>query len=71
MLTICATASAAMPQITVRGDRLYAGARPWRAWGMNWGVGDHEPVIDYFNNPTDEEFRGAQHRAEDGTPDRR
>jgi hypothetical protein len=52
MLTICAAASAAMPWITVRGDRLHAGARPWHAWGMNWGVGDHEPVIDYFNNPT-------------------
>ena len=56
MLTICAAASAAMPQITVRGDRLYAGATPWRAWGMNWGVGDHEPVIDYFNNPSERNF---------------
>ena len=52
MLTFCVAASATMPRITVRGDRLYAGARPWHAWGMNWGVGDHEPVIDYFNNPT-------------------
>jgi hypothetical protein len=56
MLMICPVAIAAMPRMTVRGDRLYAGARPWRAWGMNWGVGDHEPVIDYFNNPTTRNF---------------
>ncbi|HEY2162154.1 MAG TPA: hypothetical protein VGH24_12670 [Solirubrobacteraceae bacterium] len=41
-----------MPRISVRGDRLYSGDRPWRAWGMNWGVGDHEPVIAYFDDPT-------------------
>jgi hypothetical protein len=41
-----------MPRISVRGDRLYSGDRPWRAWGMNWGVGDHEPVIAYFDHPT-------------------
>lgn len=45
-------AAAAMPRITVHGDRLYAGTSPWRAWGMNWGVGDHAPVIAYFDNPT-------------------
>jgi hypothetical protein len=44
--------AAAMPRISVYGNRLYAGSRPWRAWGMNWGVGDHAPVIAYFDNPT-------------------
>ena len=38
------TAAGEMPRIAVHGDRLYAGAEPWRAWGMNWGVGDHAPV---------------------------
>jgi hypothetical protein len=42
----------AMPRISVHGDRLYAGAEPWRAWGMNWGIGDHAPVIAYFDHPT-------------------
>ena len=41
-----------MARIAVRGTRLYAGSKPWRAWGMNWGIGDHYPVIDYFDNPT-------------------
>jgi hypothetical protein len=44
--------AAAMPRISVHGNRLYAGARPWRAWGMNWGLGDHAPVIAYFDNPS-------------------
>ena len=44
--------AAAMPPISVHGDRLYAGAKPWRAWGMNWGVNDHAPVIAYFDHPT-------------------
>ena len=41
-----------MARISVRGNRLYAGERPWRAWGMNWGLGDHAPVIAYFNDPS-------------------
>lgn len=45
-------AAATMPRITVHGDRLYAGTRPWRAWGLNWGIGDHEPVVAYFDDPT-------------------
>jgi hypothetical protein len=45
-------AALAMPRISVHGNRLYAGSRPWRAWGMNWGVGDHAPVVAYFNSPT-------------------
>jgi hypothetical protein len=44
--------AAVMPRISVHADRLYAGAKPWRAWGMNWGVGDHAPVIAYFDHPT-------------------
>ena len=44
--------AAAMPRITVHGDRLYAGTSPWRAWGVNRGVGEHAPVIAYFDNPT-------------------
>jgi hypothetical protein len=47
-----AAAAAEMPRISVHGSRLYAGARPWRAWGMNWGVGDHAPVVAYFDDPT-------------------
>lgn len=41
-----------MARIRVHGSRLYAGRRPWRAWGMNWGIGNHAPVIAYFENPT-------------------
>jgi hypothetical protein len=41
-----------MPRISARRDRLYADGRPWRAWGMNWGIGDHAPVVAYFDNPT-------------------
>ncbi|HSO99042.1 MAG TPA: hypothetical protein VLP43_08820 [Solirubrobacteraceae bacterium] len=47
-----AVRASASPRITVHGSRLYAGKRPWRVWGMNWGVGDHSPVIAYFDNPT-------------------
>ena len=45
-------ANIVMLRISVHGDRLYAGPRPWRAWGMNWGIGDHSPVNAYFNDPT-------------------
>jgi hypothetical protein len=45
-----------MPRIRVRGSRLYAGGVPWRAWGFNWGMGDHMPVIDYFDSPTRDAF---------------
>jgi hypothetical protein len=45
-----------MPRITIHGSQLYAGSRPWHAWGMNWGMGDHEPVIDYFDDPTNARF---------------
>jgi hypothetical protein len=41
-----------MARITVRGDQLYAGAAPWRAWGFNWGIGDHVPSLSYFDDPT-------------------
>ncbi len=44
--------AAAMSRISVHGDRLYAGAKPWRAWGMNWGVNNHAPGIAYFDHPT-------------------
>jgi len=47
-----ACGAAPMARIHVRGDRLYAGSRPWRAWGMNWGVGNHAPVIAYFDHPS-------------------
>ncbi len=47
-----AAGAAAMPRISVHGDRLYAGAKPWRAWGLNWGVNDHAPGIAYFDHPT-------------------
>ena len=51
-----AAAAPAMPRISVRGDQLYAGDRPWHAWGMNWGVNDHAPVIAYFDQPTAANF---------------
>ena len=53
-LLACASpaCAVAMPRITVRGDQMYAGNRPWHAWGMNWGVNDHAPVIAYFDDPT-------------------
>jgi hypothetical protein len=41
-----------MPRISAHGDRLFAGSRPWRAWGMNWGMGDHAPINAYFDHPT-------------------
>jgi hypothetical protein len=41
-----------MARIHIRGSQLYAGETPWRAWGMNWGVGDHQPVLDYFEDPS-------------------
>lgn len=50
-VTPVATA-AAMARISVRGNQLFAGARPWRAWGMNWGIGNNEPVVAYFDDPT-------------------
>jgi hypothetical protein len=47
---------AAMPRISVRGDQLYAGPTPFRAWGMNWGVGNHNPVLAYFDHPSSANF---------------
>jgi hypothetical protein len=47
-----AASAAAMSRISVHGDRLYAGSRTWRAWGMNWGMGDHAPVNAYFDSPS-------------------
>jgi hypothetical protein len=47
-----AHAATAMPRISAHGNRLYAGSRPWRAWGMNWGMGDHAPVLAYFDTPS-------------------
>lgn len=41
-----------LPRIHVVGSRLYAGSKVWRAWGMNWGIADHQPVLTYFDNPT-------------------
>ena len=45
------TAAPAMPRITVRGDRLYAGSVPWRGWGFGWG-GTPFPTLAYFDDPT-------------------
>jgi hypothetical protein len=48
-----ASASAAtLPLIHVVGRQLYAGQRPWRAWGFNWGIDDRAPVIAYFDHPS-------------------
>ena len=41
-----------MQRIRVLDHSLYAGHKPWRAWGFNWGLGDHSPVIAYFDNPS-------------------
>jgi hypothetical protein len=43
---------APLARITVRGSELFAGEARWRIWGMNWGMGDHAPVIAYFDNPS-------------------
>ncbi len=51
-------AAVPMARISVRGRRLYAGSTPWRAWGMNWGVGDHSPVLEYFDDPTSAKLAG-------------
>ncbi len=51
-----------MPRIAVRGDRLYAGSHPWRAWGMNWGLGTDEPIISYFDHPTAHQFAILRHQ---------
>jgi len=49
--------SSAMPRITVRAGRLYAGSVPFRAWGFNWGTGDHMPTLTYLDNPTAENYQ--------------
>jgi hypothetical protein len=41
-----------MGRMRVVGHNLYAGGARWRAWGFNWGIGDHSPVIAYFDHPT-------------------
>jgi hypothetical protein len=46
----------AIPRISVHGPQLDAGSKRFRAFGMNWGVGDAEPVIDYFDNPNAQTF---------------
>ena len=48
--------AATMPRMRVHGNRLYTGSRPWRAWGMNWGVADHAPVVSFFDNPSAANF---------------
>lgn len=50
------TAAPAMPRITVRGNRLYAGHVPWRGWGFGWG-GAPFPTIAYFDDPTPARLR--------------
>jgi hypothetical protein len=52
MVGYAVSSASALPRMTVLGGELYAGDHPWHAWGMNWGVGDNEPVIEYFDNPT-------------------
>ena len=46
-----------MPRITVSAGRLYAGSVPFRAWGFNWGTGDHMPTLTYLDNPTAENYQ--------------
>jgi hypothetical protein len=45
-----------MPRISVHGNQLFAGSTPWKAWGFNWGIADHAPVIAYFDHPTAANF---------------
>ena len=47
---------AVMPRISVRGDQIYAGSKPFKAWGMNWGFSNHNPVLAYFDNPSNANF---------------
>ena len=48
---------APMPRISVHGQRLYAGATPWRAWGFNWGIGNDMKVLYDFDDPTASRLR--------------
>lgn len=41
-----------MPRISARDGLLHRGAEPWRAFGFNWGVGDRQPVLDFFDEPS-------------------
>ncbi|MGZ4244312.1 MAG: hypothetical protein ACXVSE_08480 [Solirubrobacteraceae bacterium] len=41
-----------MARIHALGHELYAGVRPWRAWGFNWGIDDRAPVIAYLDHPS-------------------
>ncbi len=48
-----ASAADALPRLSAHDGRLWAGERPWRALGFNWGYGDTEPTLDYFDAPSD------------------
>jgi hypothetical protein len=41
-----------LPRVAVHGGALTAGGKPLRVFGFNWGVGDRQPVLDYFDHPT-------------------
>ncbi len=56
-ITALATTSSAMPRITVRAGQLYAGSVPFRAWGFNWGTGNHMPTLTYLDNPTAQNYQ--------------
>jgi hypothetical protein len=41
-----------MPRIAAHDGVLHRGVEPWRAFGFNWGVGDRQPVLDFFDAPS-------------------
>jgi hypothetical protein len=48
-----AAADPGLTRIAVRDGGLWSGGRPWRALGFNWGYGDREPTLEFFDDPTD------------------
>jgi hypothetical protein len=57
LLVLLAPSASPLPRIHVVGEQLYAGRSPWRAWGMNWGIGHEQPVIAYFQDPSPARLR--------------
>ncbi len=46
-------ATTQMPRISAHDGRLWAGERPFKALGLNWGIGAREPALRFFDEPTD------------------
>jgi hypothetical protein len=53
-----AAPAAGLARISAHDGGLWAGDRPFRAIGFNWGIGDRGPVLAYFDAPTDAGLAG-------------